>query len=231
MLEDVRVKDGLWSGRAWLSGRQREWQQLQWAEGIPAPSYSCCPRCDEDVGTACIITINRLTAGTECVWWSQWAQKCVRCTFLQTFVISSVSERVCVCLCLMMPFCQLVWSVYAAVKGWKRCKCGCQSVSMYLCVCVWIENPECACVWVSGKLGIRTASYECSEASLGATGGSVREKHNLLLCFVIFTLILSQVIALATQIHLSWLQSLSIFIFGEYDREKWKAEANANVGE
>lgn len=148
MLEDVRVKDGLWSGRAWLSGRQREWQQLQWAEGIPAPSYSCCPRCDEDVGTACIITINRLTAGTECVWWSQWAQKCVRCTFLQTFVISSVSERVCVCLCLMMPFCQLVWSVYAAVKGWKGCKCGCQSVSMYLCVCVNRESGMCLCVSV-----------------------------------------------------------------------------------
>lgn len=66
-----------------------------------------------------------------------------------------------------------------------------------ICVCVCVENP------VSGSLGIRTASYECSEASLGATGGSVREKRNLLLCFVIFTLILSHVIALATQIHLS----------------------------
>lgn len=72
-----------------------------------------------------------------------------------------------------------------------------QNPCICVCVRVCIQNP------LSGSLGIRTASYECSEASLGATGGSVREKRNLLLCFVIFTLILSHVIALATQIHLS----------------------------
>lgn len=71
------------------------------------------------------------------------------------------------------------------------------------CVCANRESRMCVCVCVSGSLGIRTASYECSEESSGATGGSVREKRNLLLCFVIFTLILSHVIALATQIHLS----------------------------
>ncbi len=109
-----------------------------------------------------------------------------------------------------------------------ECVCSCQgvkdasvTVSRYPCisVCVWIENLEWACVWVSGKLGIRTASYECSEASLGATRGSVREKHNLLLCFVIFTLFLSQVIALATQIHLSWLQSMNIYFWRVWQRE------------
>ncbi len=152
-----------------------------------------------------------------------------------------ISADVCHIFCEWASVCVFVFDD-ALLSASLECVCSCQGVEemqvwlsvgihVSVCVCVWIENPECACVWVSGKLGIRTASYECSEASLGATGGSVREKHNLLLCFVIFTLILSQVIALATQIHLSWLQSLSIFIFGEYDREKWKAEANANVGE
>lgn len=55
-----------------------------------------------------------------------------------------------VSLCLMMAFCQLVWSVYAAVKGWKGCKYGCQSVSMYLCVCVCVNRGSrmCLCVIV-----------------------------------------------------------------------------------
>lgn len=138
-----------------------------------------------------------------------------------------ISADVCHIFCEWASVCVFVFDD-GLLSASLECVCSCQgvegmqvwlSVGIRVSVCVWIENPECACVWVSGKLGIRTVSYECSEASLGATGGSVREKRNLLLCFVIFTLILSQVIALATHMHLSWLQSLSIFIFGKYYRE------------